>query len=551
MKKNWMKKLASLLLAGLCLVSSSACFGGTQAEIPDGPDYSKYTDQFEYMAYGGFSNGQFSSNGMILDVGESYITKERLQEYKDCGMQTILCGSETQVNDPYNVNDRNWLLALDLCEEVGLKAIVRDNTIRSLSEQTKPIVGAGLKFANEAELDAHIYSRMQHYFKHPAYAGIVLKDEPSDEIVMAGAYGAVYKSIERVSAAYGVNTCILANLMGMGSYNAYSNHKSKQHPELTRAEYCELLNITSTDEKGNELSDDAFYTKLEAAVASLRGDKREGMEWEIMRRRYSLKIDHFFEETGADYYMFDTYPLYESGPMDKMLLELQVVAEAAKRHGANVHYVTQALAYVPAGTTNNRILSEYDLRFLNNLGLGFGFDKISYFSYHTIEENASGDSMVDGSGFLTMYGEKTSVYYNLQKIMAENQKFAGTIKQFDYQTSRIYQGENCYYDDAYLRAARNYGKLEKVSKVEVNKEYVMVNELYDDVNDNYMYAVINVTDSMWQGSRSYQTAVLTFDEAYNYALVWRNGTCEKVRLEEGHKLTIKNNAGGAAFVIPY
>ena len=65
-----------------------------------------------------------------------------------------------------------------------------------------------------------------------------------------------------------------------------------------------------------------------------------------------------------------------------------------------------------------------------------------------------------------------------------------------------------------------------------------------------MYAVLNMVDSMYQGSKTYQTTILTFDEQYNYALIWRNGSCEKVALDN-HTLTIKNAAGEAAFVIPY
>ena len=546
MKRNVINKLLSFLLASSCVISMAAC--QTQGEIPDGPDYSAYTDQFDFMAYGGFSSGKFTIDGMIYDVGESYITVEALQEYKDCGMEVILGGTETQVNNPET--DKTWLTALDLCQEVGLRMIVRDNMIRAMGEKLTPIVGEGYQFATEEELDAYIYDRMKWYFKHPAYEGIVLLDEPTNEEVMAGAYGAVYHSVRRVSEQHGVDTYIHANLMGLNYYSAYSNHNSKQHPELTREEYCELVGITSTDANGNELSDKDFYARFESAVAALPAKERTAMENEIMVRRYTLKMENFFEVTGADHYTFDTYPLYDTGPMSKMLIELQVVAEVAKRYNVDVHYITQTLTYIPENTTNTRIMSEYDLRFLNNLGLAMGYDRISYFTYYTFDDSG-GATMLDGSGFKTMCGEKTPVYYNAQKVMADNQKFAGTIKQFEYRASRMFRGASVYYDDAYLTAARNYGKLEKVSKVEVNKEYVMVNELYDDVNDNYMYAVINVTDSMWQGSRSYQTTVLTFDEAYYYALVWRDGTCKKVRLEEGHKLTIKNNAGAAAFVIPY
>ena len=146
--------------------------------------------------------------------------------------------------------------------------------------------------------------------------------------------------------------------------------------------------------------------------------------------------------------------------------------------------------------------------------------------------------------------EKTDIWYHMQKIMAENQTFAPTIKQFDYQASHIYKGAKINYPAVYLDVAQNFGSLSQVKSVETNKEHVLVNELYDDENNQYMYMVMNVVDSQYQGSKTYQTTKVTFAEKYKYALVWRDGTCEKVALNN-HTITIKNNAGAAAFIIPY
>jgi hypothetical protein len=551
--KKWVNKVIASLIIGASLLSLVGCGGGGNSQtvtIPDGPDYSKYTDTFNFNGYSSLKNGQVMKDGMIYDLGRTFVTKETMAEYKECGMTVLLCNTAAQFNGIDNP-DKAWLQVLDWGAELGLKIIVRDVGIWFLGQGTTPIVGENCQFATEAELDEYVYENyLKLYFKHPAYYGVVMTDEPRTAIVTGGAYGALYKSIMRVSEKHGVDTYILANMIGMNYYGAYSSHNPDQmHPEISREEYCSIVGITSKDENGNELSDEDFYKRLEDAVAALKGKKQESVQFEIMARRYAKRIDDFFEVTGADHYTYDNYPLYNTGPMEKMLLEFQVVAEGAKRHNADVHFVSQAMTYRPKGSNNDRILSDEDLRYLNNFALAFAYDDISYFTYFCYGDDAGGTAL-NGGSFLTIYGQKTDIWYYMQKIFAENQRFAPTIKQFDYQASHIYKGAVVNYPATYLSVAKNWGTLTKVKNVTVNKEHVIVNELYDDENNNYMYVVMNVVDSLHRGSKSYQTTTVTFDEQYNYALIWRNGSSEKVALDN-HTLTIKNAAGEAAFVIPY
>ena len=66
-----------------------------------------------------------------------------------------------------------------------------------------------------------------------------------------------------------------------------------------------------------------------------------------------------------------------------------------------------------------------------------------------------------------------------------------------------------------------------------------------------MYAVQNIVDTTYKGSKYFQTTTLSFDEKeYDFALVYRNGESTIQKLEKG-VILVKNAPGEAVFVIPY
>ena len=85
----------------------------------------------------------------------------------------------------------------------------------------------------------------------------------------------------------------------------------------------------------------------------------------------------------------------------------------------------------------------------------------------------------------------------------------------------------------------------------MDRETALVTESYDKENDRYMICVQNMVLPVHKGENTDQTAVLSFDsKKYQYAAIYRKGERTLRTLENG-KLTIKNTAGEAAFVIPY
>jgi hypothetical protein len=184
--------------------------------------------------------------------------------------------------------------------------------------------------------------------------------------------------------------------------------------------------------------------------------------------------------------------------------------------------------------------------------LGFGVKQISYFTYWTKGDNKTdGEYFVDGASFITHGGEKTDLYYFMQKIMAENQKFAPVIMQFDYQGSRGYKLTPTYSNTVHMDNIDNSYTFQKLTGFSINKECAVVTELYDDENNNFMYMVQNTVNPENKGSRVFQTATLTFSSEYTHVVVYRNGVGTPQKLETGNKLTIYNAPGEAAFVLPY
>ena len=179
-----------------------------------------------------------------------------------------------------------------------------------------------------------------------------------------------------------------------------------------------------------------------------------------------------------------------------------------------------------------------------------GVKTIGYFTYFDRDSNDA-ENYYDGGGFVTHFGEKTKVYDIMQKIMANNQKFAPTMLSFDYNASNVYiaTGTNKYMGTYILNGSKD-ATFAKVSKVAIDKESALVSELVNKNDNRYMYMVQNIVDPVYTGTGSYQTVTLTFNEAYNYAVVWSNGESQVVSLVD-NQYTVTQHPGQAVYVIPF
>ncbi len=500
------KKIISLLLAitATCSIAFGGC-GKKEQELKIDPkvDYSTSNLQFDFYGYSGPSYGKWSIDGVTYSADEDFRTVERMQEYKDVGMTIYLPQDCGNYNGQEEWDDSWAKKCFDNAHAVGIdKVILTDNRIQNLSYSSVGLIGEGKQFATEADLDKQIAEYMAPYKDHPAFYGVMLGDEPSYE--RAEAYGQIYRSLKRVAP------------------NCFAQYN--------------LLPISA-----------GKYTESNDRIPMISEEEAEGKtDMEIVVLRYQKYLRMFLDSTGANYVQYDQYPLGK-GVDDWYIIGLQVVAAMAKEYDIDFYFVSQTMGRDDANA-HDRILKEADLYWINNMLLGFGIKQISYFTYWT-KANNDIEHFTDGGSFITRYGEKTDIYYAMQHIMAEEQKLAPTILNFDYETCKVYIKSPTNFNANYLANVLPDKDFTCITDVEINKECTLVTELYDKDRDNYMYMVQNVIDPQYLGSKTYQTATVTFDAKYTKALVWFKGEAKTVKLDNG-KLILKQMPGEATFVLP-
>ena len=72
-----------LTVVSVCSLAFSGCDKGT-AQIPEAPDYSASTLQYDFYGYSACIDG-WNIDGVAYDVEEDYLSVERIKEYKDAG----------------------------------------------------------------------------------------------------------------------------------------------------------------------------------------------------------------------------------------------------------------------------------------------------------------------------------------------------------------------------------------------------------------------------------------------------------------------------------
>lgn len=487
-------------------------------------DYAITSYKFDFFGYSALTDGTWKEYDVETGEttshfsGEDYRNVYRIEEYKDAGMTILFPQSACAIaatEEDFDFSSSKLKEVMDMSLQAGInKVVVADYRLYALIG-TEGIVGEGKQFATEAELDTTIKAYMKDYASHSAFYGVMLTDEPS--YTCFEAYGQVYKAIKRCYP----NAYIQCNL-----FPPVGGSVGSIFPEPTSDEKAKYTN----------LGFNSSYAERFAA--------------------YEKYLTMFLDSTGADYVMFDQYPLNNTGIYDSYIGGMQVVANVCAQRGVKFQFVSQTMTMQQGASesdnatyNNQRILTEEDLRWLNNMQLGFGVKQIAYFTYFTKQAASSGERFIDGGAFITNNGEKTDLYYSMRKILAENQKFAPVILSFDYQTSTTYIADGF----AYSTTNANYcsaGSFAKVSGVSVNTESALVSELYDDINDRYMYMVQNITDSRSQTAGTIQTVKLIFNENYEYAEVWKNGEKSIVKLES-NTFIVKQNSGEAVYVIPF
>ena len=537
-----MKKIKHALLAFVMLatsVSGVAC-KKQQPQVYSKdiiPDYSAYTDQFDFYGYSSMYDGYYTIDDVKYYVGENFMTVEQYEMYRDAGMTIMYPGSKLKIRGEDGNPDADAVsrekfyadrardfekakIEIDKCVSVGLEKVElydEDLSWLGLNNYTgEPLVGEGKRFATNDDLDEYVYSLVSLYANYPGVHGITMADEPKHLAVQS--YGEVYNSILRVNEKY--------------DFNIYPDFNLNP------------LNLT-------KLVYEEYYPHVEgtgsADSVTGRATFEDGMA------RYQQYIRDFLDSMNPDVIQYDDYPLRDGYLSQTYIPCLEFVAGEARDRGIDFHMVTQTFGMVTNGGNNMRKLTENGAKWLNNMLLGFGVSEISYFTYYTRPESKTdGESFLDNDSFVTLYGKPTYIYYMMQEIIANNQSFAPTILQFDYRKCGIFTKPPMSFNSEHIvNMPKNVQAYTKVKSVSVNKECAMVNELYDAENNRYMYMAMNIVDPDCLGSKSYQTITLQFSSEYNFALVYKDGKSSLYRLTSDKKLSVEGAPGDASFIIPF
>ena len=455
--------------------------------------YYKNKDvKYNFYAYAppGAECGHYYFLGQKFD--KNFRTVERYKEYKDVGFNMVMSGTvATYYGEDWETSMCKKVM--DVVYQAGIeKYVVGDQAIYELSCQTDGIIGEGKRFASEQELDAFIANRIKDYSKHPAFYGIYLKDEP--HYYLFKAFGQIYKSIKRVCPT----AFVYCNLLPMDT----------------------LVWMNERYPKGGTL---------------------------LERRKKYLEM--FLDETGADYIKYDDYMFCHNAPNKEWLLRcLQDAAALCRDRKIDLDFIAQSCSMKICGQDYYWTPNEREMRFQLHFLLAFAVKELGFFTYLPHGAGGGEEFPQDGA-MLTGDGEKTPLYAITQKLIKELKQILPVTTCFRYHHS-AYDVKDYHCQYRWFDHAVNE-KLDNVESFETDSESVLVNELYDEENGQYLYVVINATDVRCEEvANNAQKTVVRFDKKFRYADVYKDGAWEKSELNDG-VLETSLLAGEAVYVLIY
>ena len=502
-----MKKTIAFLFICLSLFFTAACNGGelTQEQLKEGaPDYSDSTLQMPLFGYAPPGDGTYVENGVTYNVGEDFRTEERYREYADSGLNILMLDGDNSYSGE-NFATSQLKKNMDNAELAGLDVIVFDARLHHLTTVDGGLIGEGKLYATAEDLQAYIRECVEPYAAHPAFYGVTLLDEPS------------YEKFQAIGEFYHAYKAVLPD--GFAQVNLLP------------------LNDSAT----------GFYCEPSSEDVTVR---------------YRKYLEGFYDATGADYIMFDSYPMAQTNSGEYNIRArhapgLQIAAEVAKERGLDVFVVCQTCSHSSAGVMQTRKCNKADMYWQTNLLMGFGVKQISYFTYWRKRvSSTSGEWFYNnGSSFMTTEGEKTELYYAMQTIHEEMQKLAPTILNFDYSGCTYELGQPLSFSSAQLSGLKKSAAMINVEKLEVGAgDMGLLTELVDKDSGQTLYMLQNALDPAL--SREFRglemEAKITFKGIEKKRiLVYDKGEPTYYALESDGSFTFELSPGYAVFILPY
>lgn len=482
-----------ILLASIALSSCDISTGKIKT-----PEYNN-DKFFSFYSYACPNNGYYTIDGrsypgkMVDNKAVSFQTVEKYKEYNECGFDTLLIDADdAYVGEEFSTSKLKTLL--DMAYEAGLKAILFDNRIYTLSTKNTPIVGSGLLYENQTALENYISNCLASYKDHPAFYGLLIKDEPSYQNL--DAIGSIFKAVKVIAP----KVFLQCNLFPLspGNYAAY----------------------------------------------------RENAKQETVISDYKWYLNKFMEVTGSSYIMADSYPMKIQSDADIIdpnhLKTIQLLCETAKQFNADVYAVAQSSSWKNRGLLRARKCSESDMYWQTNFYMGMGIKQISYFTYQTKKTNRTdGEYFVDGASFIKWNGDKTEMYDYMKRIHSEMQKLAPAILNYEYQGLNFYK--NGLPDVSYFGGVNVVDEFKKIESVKTsNNSVCLVTELFDKDKNLYMYMFLNTANP--STNQNYETVTVDFKDC-DAISIYNKGENEGKKVSKSYSLTL--NPGEANFIIPF
>ncbi len=457
------------------VVGKSRCYPD---EAEDVPDYSGSTARMNMYAYICPTPGEYTDTSGTHQI-EDQRTVENFQKYKDCGFDTLmLMGNDKYIGEDFETSDLKK--TLDMAQEVGLKVIVFDNRLYTLSEKKESIIGDGKDFSSEEALVEQVREWMAPYIEHPAFYGVSLVDEPYYNQFIA--LSQVIKAVRTVDS------------------NIYT-HKVL-HP------YAKWM--TQGDYSGN-------------------GSTAEGTAED-----YASYISNYLAMSGDNYVSYDNYPFMQEeqgGLWSRYYENMQIAVKNAALYNAPVTLTIQSFGQEPGKSF--REVEEDDIRFQGYSALGLGVKNLLYYTYYMFPDNGTAgctQAIVDHDGRNILYNEVRRVNRELHKLAKVMLHFDYVKANFSYPSSmaqpKMFENvENDILDGATV-----------VSQTQAT----FVSQMYDEENKRTGYMVMNASDTAENKSN---TVSVKFDN-YLYATIYVKGVPQTVSLRnQVLELTLESGEG--------
>lgn len=467
-------------------------------------DYSHSRQKFRLSAYYAPTDGTWYDAGKFYRVDEDFRTVKRYKEYLDAGLNVmLLSGSESCKYRGEEWDSSDTKMMMDRAFEAGISEIlIFDYRLREeMSAVEGGLVGEGKMFGSEQELDYRVEECMRPYMKHPAFCGVILRDEPNYKMLKS--IGQVYRSIKRVYPSAVV--------------------------------HCNLW--------------PPAYSSIGTFLPPVGEPKDLDKSWKTY-------LSNFVDFCGASYIQYDQYPFQPGFIAQGYLKGLQMSAEFCRDREIDFYYTAQTFGMIMNGKIHHRPVTEEDVCFLLNNLLGFGVKEIAYYSYWTFQNCMSDTTYVlDGTSFITRDGRKTDMYYFMQRVNRDLQKFAPVILDFTYQASTYYTKDKTKYFNGHVADHEFYKmkreKLTHIKNVEFDKETILMTELKDMDKGHHMYMVQNIIDPAEKdGENTAITIKVEFDDKFEHVVVYEKGVPEYIKLDlASYQCTL--HPGQAKFLLPY